>query len=137
MSGSKPTSTTRAIIPLEVTETSRSNLSMPHILTSDCRCSKPPNGDPRWYGPASFTYKGRAVDIKHVGQELGVRYVLEGSVRKTGSRIRITGNLIEAETGSHIWANRYDGLLDDIFDLQDQITQSIVGALQPKLNCSP
>jgi TolB-like protein/class 3 adenylate cyclase len=82
---------------------------------------------------SSFTYKGRAVDVKQVGRELGVRYVLEGSVRKAGSRVRITGQLIDASTGAHLWADRFDGGLDDIFDLQDQVTSSVVGAIAPKL----
>jgi hypothetical protein len=82
---------------------------------------------------SSFTYKGGAVDIRQVGRELGVRYVLEGSVRKAGSRVRITGQLIEAQSGSHVWADRFDGGLEDIFDLQDQITQSVVGAIEPSL----
>ena len=69
---------------------------------------------------SSFTYKGRPVDIKQVGRELGVRYVLEGSVRKAGSRIRIAGQLIDAETGAHLWAGRFDGALENIFDLQDR-----------------
>ncbi|MGF6554377.1 TolB-like protein [Pseudomonas sp. S30_BP2TU TE3576] len=82
---------------------------------------------------SSFTYKGRAVDAKGVGQELGVRYVLEGSVRKYGNKLRITGQLIDATSGTHIWAERFEGLLDDIFELQDQITQSVVGAIAPQL----
>ncbi|MEO9189832.1 MAG: tetratricopeptide repeat protein [Acetobacteraceae bacterium] len=82
---------------------------------------------------SSFTYKGRAVDIKQVGRELGVRYVLEGSVRKAGGRVRITGQLIDAATGHHVWADRFDGDLADIFDLQDRITESVVGAIEPKL----
>jgi len=82
---------------------------------------------------SAFTYKGRPVDVKHVGREMGVRYVLEGSVRKAKDRVRITGQLIEAENGTHIWADRYEGGLDDIFALQDQITTSVVGALLPKL----
>src|SRR5436305_11102104 len=82
---------------------------------------------------SSFTYKGRAVNIKQVGQELGVRYVLEGSVRKAGSRIRITGQLIEAATSRHIWADRFDGGVEEVFDLQDRITESIVGAIEPNL----
>jgi TolB-like protein len=80
---------------------------------------------------SSFTYKGRAVDIKQVGRELGVRYVLEGSVRKSANRVRITGQLIDAATGAHLWADRIDGGLGDIFDLQDQVTESIVGAIAP------
>lgn len=82
---------------------------------------------------SSFTYKGRAVDIRQVGHELGVRYVLEGSVRKVGNRVRITGQLIETETGSHVWADRYENDLVDIFSLQDEMTASIVGALVPGL----
>jgi adenylate cyclase len=82
---------------------------------------------------SSFTYKGRAVDVKQVGRELGVRYVLEGSVRKSGPRIRVTGQLIDASTGNHLWANNFDGTLDDIFDLQDKVTSSVVGALIPTM----
>jgi TolB-like protein/Tfp pilus assembly protein PilF len=82
---------------------------------------------------SSFTYKGKAVDVKQVGRELGVRYVLEGSVRKAGSRVRITGQLIDTSTGAHLWADRFDGALEDIFDLQDQETASVVGAISPKL----
>ena len=80
---------------------------------------------------SSFTYKGRAVDVKQVGRELGVRYVLEGSVRKAENRVRITGQLVDTATGAHLWANRFDGGLGDIFDLQDQVTESIVGAIAP------
>ena len=72
-----------------------------------------------------FTYKGRAVDLKQVGRELGVRYVLEGSVRKAGNRIRVTAQLAEAETGKHVWAERYDRDLADIFALQDEITEAV------------
>jgi TolB-like protein/class 3 adenylate cyclase len=82
---------------------------------------------------SSFTYKGKAVDIKQVGRELGVRYVLEGSVRKAGNRVRITGQLIEATTGRHLWADRFDGGLEDVFGLQDQITTSVVGLIAPTL----
>jgi adenylate cyclase len=82
---------------------------------------------------SSFTYKGRAVDIKLVGRELGVRYVLEGSVRKSANRVRITGQLIDALTGAHIWADRSDSDLEDVFELQDRITSSVVGAIAPKL----
>jgi adenylate cyclase len=82
---------------------------------------------------SSFTYKGKAVDIKQVGRELGVRYVLEGSIRRAGNRVRITGQLIEAENGRHIWADRFEGDLNDIFDLQDRITESVVGAVEPSL----
>jgi TolB-like protein/class 3 adenylate cyclase len=80
---------------------------------------------------SSFAYKGKTVDVKQVGRELGVRYVLEGSVRKAANRVRITGQLVDATTGAHLWANRIDGGLDDIFDLQDQVTASVVGAIAP------
>lgn len=80
---------------------------------------------------SSFTYKARAVDVKQVGRELGVRYVLEGSVRKAANRVRITGQLVDTATGAHIWADRFDGELGDIFDLQDQVTESVVGAIAP------
>jgi TolB-like protein len=82
---------------------------------------------------STFTYKGRAVDIKQVGRDLGVRYVLEGSVRKAGERIRINGQLIDAASGTHLWADRFDGALEDVFDLQDRVTASVVGAIAPKL----
>jgi adenylate cyclase len=82
---------------------------------------------------SSFTYKGKSVDIKRVGRELGVRYVLEGSIRRAGNRVRITGQLIAAETGAHIWAERFEGKLEDIFDLQDRIAESVVGAVEPSL----
>lgn len=82
---------------------------------------------------SSFTYKGSAVDARGVGQELGVRYVLEGSVRKSGNKIRITGQLIDACSGTHLWAERFEGLLDDIFELQDQVAESVVGAIAPQL----
>ncbi|HTV28937.1 MAG TPA: winged helix-turn-helix domain-containing tetratricopeptide repeat protein [Xanthobacteraceae bacterium] len=82
---------------------------------------------------SSFTYKGRAVDTKQVARELGVRYVLEGSVRKSGNRMRVTGQLIEAESGYHLWADRFEGDLVDIFDLQDQLVTSVVGAIAPQL----
>jgi TolB-like protein/class 3 adenylate cyclase len=82
---------------------------------------------------SSFTYKGRSVDVKQVGRELGVRYVLEGSVRKAGAKVRITGQLIDAETGAHLWADRFDGALEDIFDLQDQVTARVVSAIAPRL----
>src|SRR5262249_9639799 len=82
---------------------------------------------------SSFTYKGKTIDVKQVGRELGVRYVLEGSVRKAGSRVRITGQLIDAITGGHIWADRFDGALEDVFDLQDRVTASVVGAIEPRL----
>ena len=82
---------------------------------------------------SSFTYKGRAVDVRQVGRELGVRYVLEGGVRKAGKRVRITGQLIDATTGMHLWADRFEGTLDDIFDLQDRVAASVVGAISPQL----
>ncbi len=82
---------------------------------------------------SSFTYKGKAVDVRQVGRELGVRYVLEGGVRKAGARLRITAQLIEAETGAHLWADRFDGALEDVFDLQDKITAAIVGIIEPNL----
>jgi len=82
---------------------------------------------------SSFAYKGKAVDIKRVSRELGVRYVLEGSVRKGGNRVRITAQLIDAATGNHIWADRYDGELTDIFALQDEITRKAVAAIEPSL----
>ena len=80
---------------------------------------------------STFVYKGQAVEIRQVGRELGVRYVLEGSVRKAGDRVRITGQLIDAATGAHLWADKFDGRLEDVFDLQDQITASVVGELEP------
>jgi TolB-like protein/class 3 adenylate cyclase/tetratricopeptide (TPR) repeat protein len=83
---------------------------------------------------SSFTFKGKAVDIKKVGQELGVRYVLEGSIRKAGGRVRITGQLIDAASGTHLWADKFDGSLEDVFDLQDRITMSVVAAIAPKLD---
>lgn len=82
---------------------------------------------------SSFTYKGKAVDIKRVGRELGVRYVLEGSVRKAGGRVRITGQLIDASSGAHLWADRIDGELNDVFELQDRITTDVVSAIAPKI----
>ena len=82
---------------------------------------------------SSFTYKSRAVDVRQVGRELGVRYVLEGSVRKAANRVRITGQLIEAANGGHLWADRFDGDLADIFELQDQITTQVAGAIAPRL----
>ena len=80
---------------------------------------------------SSFVYKGRAVDVKQIGRELGVRYVLEGSVRKAANRVRITGQLVDTATGAHLWADRFDGGLGDIFDLQDQVTERVVGAIAP------
>ena len=82
---------------------------------------------------SSFTYKGKAVDIKQVGRELGVRHVLEGSVRKSGNRVRITGQLIDATTGAHLWADKFEGELHDVFDLQDTVATSVVGAIAPRL----
>ncbi len=82
---------------------------------------------------SSFTYKGRAVDVKQVGRELGVRYVLEGSVRKAGNRVRVTGQLIDAAAGAHLWAERFDSTLDDLFDLHDELATSVVGAIAPQL----
>ncbi len=82
---------------------------------------------------SSFTYKGRAVDVKLVGRELGVRYVLEGSLRKAANRVRITGQLIDATTGMNLWSERFEGKIDDIFDLQDQMTANVVGAITPQL----
>src|SRR5205814_2132594 len=80
---------------------------------------------------SSFTYKGQAVDVKRVGRELGVRYVLEGSVRRDGGRIRITALLIDAESGMHLWANRFDGSLEDVFGLQDTVAARVAGAIEP------
>jgi adenylate cyclase len=85
---------------------------------------------------SSFTYKGKAVDVKQVARELGVRYVLEGSVRKAANRVRITGQLIDTSTGAHIWVDRFDGSLDDIFQLQDLVASGVVGAIEPRLRQS-
>ena len=85
---------------------------------------------------SSFIYKGKSVDVRQVGRELGVRYVLEGAVRKAGDRVRITAQLLEAETGAHLWADRYDGKLEEVFDLQDQITEKVVGVVEPNLQQS-
>ena len=82
---------------------------------------------------SSFTYKGKAVDIKQVGRELGVRYVLEGSVRKAGNRVRITAQLIEAVTNTHLWAKRFEGPFEDVFELQDKVTTSVVGIVEPTI----
>jgi adenylate cyclase len=82
---------------------------------------------------SSFTFKGNAVDVKRVGRELGVRYVLEGSVRKAAGKVRITGQLIDAVTGAHIWAGRFERDLTDVFALQDEVTVAVVSAIQPKL----
>ena len=85
---------------------------------------------------SSFTYKGQAVDVKQVGRELGVRYVLEGSVRKAGQRVRITGQLIDAVTGTHLWADRFDGSLEDVFELQDRVAVSVAGVIEPALQAA-
>ena len=85
---------------------------------------------------SSFTYKGQSVDVKQVGRELGVRYVLEGSVRKAGTQVRITGQLIDALTGTHLWADRFDGSLEDVFDLQDKIAVSVAGVIEPALQAA-
>jgi TolB-like protein/class 3 adenylate cyclase len=82
---------------------------------------------------SSFTYKGQAVDVRRVGRELGVRYVLEGSVRKGGGRVRITAQLIEVATGAHLWADRFDGLLEEVFELQDEVATSVAGVIEPTL----
>src|SRR5262249_58876615 len=85
---------------------------------------------------SSFTYKGHAVDVKQVGRELGVRYVLEGSVRKGGNRVRITAQLIDAVTGAHLWADRFDGLIEDVFELQDKVASSVAGVIEPALQAA-
>jgi TolB-like protein len=85
---------------------------------------------------STFTYKGRPVDVKEVGRELGVRYVLEGSVRKAGTQVRITGQLIDAATGAHLWADRFDGSLEDIFQLQDRVAVSVAGVIEPALQAA-
>ena len=85
---------------------------------------------------SSFTYKGQAIDVKQVGRELGVRYVLEGSVRKGGNRVRITGQLIDAVTGAHLWADRFDGFIEDVFELQDQVASSVAGVIEPALQAA-
>src|SRR5271156_2812028 len=85
---------------------------------------------------SSFTYKGQAIDVTQVGRELGVRYVLEGSVRKAGQRVRITGKLIDAVTGTHLWADRFDGSLEDVFDLQDKVASSVAGVIEPALQAA-
>src|SRR6516225_3210946 len=85
---------------------------------------------------SSFTYKGQAVDVKQVGRELGVRYVLEGSVRRGGSRVRISAQLIEADTGAHLWADHFDGSLEDVFDLQDKVAWSVAGVIEPELQAA-
>jgi len=85
---------------------------------------------------STFTYKGQAVDVKQVGRELGVRYVLEGSVRKAGGHVRITGQLIDAATGVHLWADRFDGSLEDVFDLQEKVAVSVAGVIEPALQAA-
>jgi adenylate cyclase len=85
---------------------------------------------------STFTYKGQAIDVKQVGRELGVRYVLEGSVRTGGNRVRITGQLIDALTGTHLWADRFDGSLEDVFELQDKVAASIAGVIEPALQAA-
>jgi TolB-like protein len=82
---------------------------------------------------SSFTYKGKAVDVKQVGRELGVRYVLEGNVRKSANRVRIAGQLIDASSGIHLWADRFEGAVENVFDVQDQATANVVGAIAPRL----
>src|SRR5262245_43234026 len=82
---------------------------------------------------SSFTYKGRAVDVRQVGRELGVRYLLEGSVRKSANRVRIAGQLIDASSGTHLWADRFEGAIEDVFGLQDEVTARVVGAIAPRL----
>src|SRR6478752_2736234 len=82
---------------------------------------------------STFTYKGKAVDIKQVGRKLGVPYVLEGSVRQAAGIVRITGQLIGAATNNHLWADKFDGELEDVFELQDKVTASVVGSIAPKL----
>src|SRR5205814_3230991 len=85
---------------------------------------------------STFAYKGQAIDVKRVGRELGVRYVLEGSVRKAGQRVRITGQLIDTMTSTHLWADRFDGSLEDVFDLQDKIASSVAGVIEPALQAA-
>lgn len=83
-----------------------------------------------------FTYKGQAVDVKRVGRELDVRYVLEGSVRKAAGRVRITAQLIDALSGTHLWADRFDGSLEDVFDLQDKVAINVAGVIEPALQAA-
>jgi len=85
---------------------------------------------------SNFTYKGRAVDVKQVARELGVPYVLEGSARKAANRVRVTGQLVDTTTGAHIWAERFDATLNDIFQLQDEVASHVAGAIEPKLRQS-
>src|SRR6516162_7243958 len=83
-----------------------------------------------------FSYKGRSPDVKQVGRDLGVRYVLQGSVRKAGQRVRITGQLIDVASGVHLWADRFDGSLEDVFDLQDKVASSVAGVIEPALQAA-
>src|SRR6478735_6834446 len=85
---------------------------------------------------SAFTYKGRATNVRDIGRELGVAYLLEGSVQKAGNRLRITVQLIETEGGAHVWSSRYDGTIDEFFDLEDRITQQVAGALQPSIRAA-
>jgi len=85
---------------------------------------------------STFTYKGQAVDVKQIGRELGVRYVLEGSVRKGGNRVRITGQLINTTSGAHLWADRFDGLIEEVFELQDKVALSVAGVIEPALQAA-
>src|SRR6516164_7438616 len=85
---------------------------------------------------SSFTYKGLAIDVKQVGRELGVRYVLKGSVRKAGERVRITAQLLDATTGTHLWADRFDGPLEDVFELQDKVASNVAGVIEPTLQAA-
>ena len=85
---------------------------------------------------STFSYKGKSPDVRQVGKDLGVRYVLEGSIRKAANRIRVTGQLVEAPTGNHIWAERYDRTLDDVFAVQEELTESIVTAIAPQIEAS-
>jgi len=147
----------RAYRPVAATAPSRPTLTLPDRASIAVLPFQNMSGDPeqeyfadgmvdeiitglsrvRWFfvisRNSSFTYKGRAVDVKQVGRELGVRYVLEGSIRKAAGRVRITGQLIDATTGGHIWADRFDGDLADIFELQDRVTESVVAAIEPSL----
>jgi TolB-like protein len=82
---------------------------------------------------SSFAYKGKPVDVKEIGRDLGVRYILEGSVRRAGNRVRVNAQLVEAGSGAHLWAERYDHLLEDVFALQDELTLSVIGAIEPSL----
>ena len=82
---------------------------------------------------STFTYKGQAVDVKRAGRELGVRYVLEGAVRKSGGRVRISAQLVDATTGAHLWADRFDGSLEDVFELQDRVASCVAGVVEPTL----